>query len=762
MPQPRRPTHSPPPRPYTPSTDSMPELQSAFDSSESLNTSSSEDSSQTSSSEDVALYDTELRYPSSPSPDAAATILPPHESPLESPPISPGSLQNLPGTTPLLETSSQRPLLAHFAQAALSTAERALRSFSLSLSPSHTEESRIMRELEERVCDLERASSTTPTPRRLPDTLTRLPVDEDFEARMEASDRLAHALADHLRDPQVYRLQVDTAAINTSLLLAPLFMEKAALVPEKGYAYRTPETPPSSPTLSPTSTGSSTSSLDESLGKVALLTDEEQRVMEDIFDFLSEDGPGTPQRQELEAAETLCNMNRPSARRGHHSDLGPPAYEAVPDMFAPMQDGVEAPISPVSAILSLPLAPPVPQHEPIDSDEPTQPKWYDFQAMETSPEPTYGAPPSRRPTRNDCGIVTYNRRQFGWHDYQYGIPPWPRAQRDRSEVIGYALEFPDRLRFHHTDRRLRLEAAQRASRFQIIPHYQNKLIEDEYPDARRHPRLLEYTDPELPEFILDDLGDDASDTDSDMSLPDELAGASESSASYLRYYENVEKEHAYRTTLAPITRTPRHSPTSMSVSPMLPDSAIADGMPAPKRQKTRDTSLTRRVLCAEALNATLQHWEPHMEHLQYIRSDVAFTIQRIIEVIQWLGLAGDFRHIFFPFTESFPISTVFQIYAMERMHNPDGFFRRNPYHLNSLLHDSECNFLQACAILFRQTGDYELAYAVEELLSTSFRDDTGVPLGMTNDASWACNAPIDWDSRVIPAEAGLRDLLVFH
>ncbi|KAJ7019411.1 hypothetical protein C8F04DRAFT_1197670 [Mycena alexandri] len=66
------------------------------------------------------------------------------------------------------------------------------------------------------------------------------------------------------------------------------------------------------------------------------------------------------------------------------------------------------------------------------------------------------------------------------------------------------------------------------------------------------------------------------------------------------------------------------------------------------------------------------------------------------------------------------------MYDMERSLNLDGFFRRASYHLNSLLHDAEANFLQSCATFFRATRDYELAFILEELLSMQFRDDMGV------------------------------------
>ncbi|KAJ7648561.1 hypothetical protein B0H17DRAFT_1147972 [Mycena rosella] len=168
-------------------------------------------------------------------------------------------------------------------------------------------------------------------------------------------------------------------------------------------------------------------------------------------------------------------------------------------------------------------------------------------------------------------------------------------------------------------------------------------------------------------------------------------------------------EHAARTSLEPITRLSLYSPMMVDSTYFSAGSIGFAEQPASKRQRTEDDQpLSRRVLCAEAMMPLYKRGA------------------RLIEVIEWLGLKDEFRRIFFPFEEDFPVSTVFHFYSMERMHNPDGFFRHNPYHLDSMLHNAECNFLQGCAILFRQTKDFELAYTIEEILSTRFRDDSGI------------------------------------
>ncbi|KAJ7741562.1 hypothetical protein DFH07DRAFT_778042 [Mycena maculata] len=244
-----------------------------------------------------------------------------------------------------------------------------------------------------------------------------------------------------------------------------------------------------------------------------------------------------------------------------------------------------------------------------------------------------------------------------------------------------------------------------------------------YPEARHHLLIPHSDNWHFPDFTVDDVtGDDDSDTESNLSLPDELR-VEDIETPILRYYDNIEKEHGVQTTISPVARIPWYEP--------LPQNAASTmnvrGSTSSKRRKVEDElPLARQIMCAETFKAMVQTWEPRFPDLRGLRGDIFFTIQRFIEVIEWLELRAEFRQIFFPFDEAFEIIMVWQMFALEHEHNRDGFFRRNPYHLNALLHDAECNFLQACAILFRETKDFKLAFTIEELLGTRFRDDTSI------------------------------------
>ncbi|KAJ6529540.1 hypothetical protein DFH09DRAFT_1412076 [Mycena vulgaris] len=698
--------------------------------------SSSSEGSLSSSAEsvDIPIFDQELQYPDTPELRPVVLLRTPsiRALSLTPPPASPTALQNLPQTTPPAAPTSCHPTLGHFVQAALSTAEKALGGFKMTIRTPGAE---LFRDLENRIWELEQAASGRLASPQLQDPSTQFPFDEELDARMEASNRLAHLLAENLREPTVYRAEIDAPSIDTDLLLGfskqAVDFQKPALdtAPRLAIdlsAMRTPPTPHTSPSTSPTTPDFFSLNNDEQPENLAL-TEEEQRMMDDVFDFLSDDEGAAPGEDELAAAAPRHPVeHRPMSRRGH---------ELNPDTITTDEQLEEA------------------FHLNLD-DEGAPPR-PDYQAMDTHLDPQLGAPPSRRPAGTQCGIVTYNRRPFGWHDY-LGTPFWPRENRERDEAIGYALEFADRFvlyarhelgdalfsnlqlaRFRHTERRLRLEDACSIRPDPLTPHPDGEFPPDVYPDARRHHLIPRPGNRHLPEFIVNDFGDADSDTDSETSLPEELR-VPDITVPFLRYYARLEREHNICTTLAPISRTARYSPILIDSCFTGVGFTLTDGLQPPisslreeeehpaKRRRTDEAPLVQRVLTAEALNATLRYWHTHIGRLRSLRSDVAFAIQRFIEIIEWLGLRSHFRRIFFPFQEDFSVTTVFQMYAMERMHNPDGHFRRNPYHLNALLHDAECNFLQSCAILFRQTQDFELAYTVEELLATSFRDDSGI------------------------------------
>ncbi|KAJ7697933.1 hypothetical protein B0H16DRAFT_1706135 [Mycena metata] len=145
-----------------------------------------------------------------------------------------------------------------------------------------------------------------------------------------------------------------------------------------------------------------------------------------------------------------------------------------------------------------------------------------------------------------------------------------------------------------------------------------------------------------------------------------------------------------------------------------------------KRRKITVPPLGNQVVNAEAIKAILIDWQPYTAGLRDFRNNIFFTIQQLIEAIEYLDGRTEFQKIFFPFKEEFAVTTVRDMYDMERSLNPDGFFHWASYHLNSLLHNAEANFLQACTTFFRATQNYELAFILEEILSMQFRDNMGV------------------------------------
>ncbi|KAJ7684523.1 hypothetical protein DFH06DRAFT_1312945 [Mycena polygramma] len=334
------------------------------------------------------------------------------------------------------------------------------------------------------------------------------------------------------------------------------------------------------------------------------------------------------------------------------------------------------------------------------------------------------APPSRRPMRNECGLITYDRRRYGVVDGMMGDSIWEWGDRRRYEAIGYALEFLDHFvlysqshlndqllpnlhirSFNETEQRMRsLEADRVRDQHQRL----------EFPESYLRSSTTGYREGvhQLPACWSIWPEDGPEDSDDLMGL-------------FLRFLLTVEKEHAIHTPLSPITRSSRYIPIPASTVNDDPSSPEANAAPA-RRRKVEDSPLSRHVLRAETFKAAIISWQPQFEELRLLRGDVKHGITRLLEFIDFLDLRNSFRAIFFPFTEHFEVSTPGEMFRMEQERNPDGYFRRTSYHHNSLLHDAEVNFFQSCAILFRQEELFDLAYCIEELLTTRFQDDIGI------------------------------------
>ncbi|KAJ6511316.1 hypothetical protein C8R47DRAFT_730288 [Mycena vitilis] len=279
-------------------------------STESVNGSSSDD--------DIPLFDRELQYPMSPTIPPRLFLRSP---PLSTPPLQPFSLSppppdrdsliNLPGTTPLeRHPRSQTPkLMTRFARAAISSAETALRSFSLAVTPERSPSATgALRDLEMRIKGLERGAATPPIaslPRHGALSLARLrlPCDEDQEARRRASDQLAALLAEPLREPQIFRAEVDIPAFDTELLLGfsvglsnpKSDLSSQPIAPSGSLSShhlslsQVPRTPCVTPDLELPSASEFRVTLPQHSDAPSYehLTTEERQFMEDLFDFSS-------------------------------------------------------------------------------------------------------------------------------------------------------------------------------------------------------------------------------------------------------------------------------------------------------------------------------------------------------------------------------------------------------------------------------------------------------------------------------------------
>ncbi|KAJ7673155.1 hypothetical protein DFH06DRAFT_1319356 [Mycena polygramma] len=635
-----------------------------------------------------------LKRPSSPS---TLTHTPLLRALSLSPPLpDASSLINLPSTTPLLRPASpplSTRVLRRFTQAALTGAEHVLRNITTAVQTSPAQNlDHSYQQLDERIRDLERAllTSLTSSPPPLRDPSTRFPFDEDLDEWTTTSNQLAEILAEHLKEPRIFRAEIPPIR-GAELLLgfsqgitdddAKSYHSFSALsepytpCPSPVYSSIEPYTPCPSPTYSLPeeyiSPPSPTSLFNNPLSDPAPTT--ESPITEEEF------GPATDEEQQW--ADRIFD------------------FEFDFDSDVSTQD----------------------------SESAAARKWLGHEQMEWITEWTADksirddevswAPPTRRPMRNECGIVTYDRRRYGVVDRsEVNTTQWNWDDRRRFETIGYALEFLDHFVLF--------------SQSHLEPQLRPNLHTNSFNATEQRLRTLEAagirtqqariaTPPCSPSPSSDSRGTFYMPNDESSGFPRDPMGM------FLRFLQRVEQEYAADVQLSPITRASRYIPIPASthfhdISP--PD---AEEVPA-KRRKVEDSPLSQHVLQAETFKAAILSWQPRFPELRILRGDVKHGIFRLIEAVNFLGLRDRFRAIFFPFTECFEVFTLQEMLCMELERNPDGYFRRNSYHLNSLLHDAEANFLQSCAILFRQEEFYDLAYCIEELLATRFYDDIGI------------------------------------
>ncbi|KAJ7660946.1 hypothetical protein DFH06DRAFT_1129978 [Mycena polygramma] len=588
------------------------------------------------------------------------------------------SLINLPSTTPLLRPTSppsSTRVLRRFTQAALTGAEHVLRNITTAVqtSPARNVDHSSYQQLDERIRDLEQAllTSLTSSPPPLRDPSTRFPFDEDLDEWTTTSNQLAEILAEHLKEPRIFRAEI-TPIRGAELLLgfSQGFVDDDAKSYHSFSALTEPYTPCPSPVYSPSE-------------------------------------PYTP-----------C----PSPTSSVHTPFPSPTFSHSDDPLSVLAPRTESPI------IEEDLGPATEEEQQwadrmfdfefdFDSDVSTQDsesaaarKWLAREQMEWIAEWTADksigddevqwVPPTRRPMRNECGIVTYDRRRYGVVDAT--ATRWDWDDRRRFETIGYALEFLDHFVLFsqsHLESQLRpnlhiksFNATEQRLRTLEASGIRTQQARVGTPPRSPSPSSIATT------FYISD--------DESSGFPKDMMGQ------FLRFLQRVEQEYAAEIQLSPITRSSRYIPIPASahfhdISP--PD---AEEVPA-KRRKVEDSPLSQHVLRAETFKAAIISWQPRFPELRILRGDIKQGILRLIEAISFLGLRDRFRPIFFPFTENFEVFTIDEMLRMELERNPDGYFRRNSYHLNSLLHDAEANFLQSSAILFRQEEFYDLAYFAE-------------------------------------------------
>jgi hypothetical protein len=183
------------------------------------------------------------------------------------------------------------------------------------------------------------------------------------------------------------------------------------------------------------------------------------------------------------------------------------------------------------------------------------------------------------------------------------------------------------------------------------------------------------------------------------------------------------REHARINPLDPVTRTidPRF-PFGRRASPETSDSEEPD---AKRLKVAAPTPVADACTAAADLMRVLTH-APILADLRYMRMEVGWLLERLIAIMEMQQLEARFLKIFLPEDATYSALGTREALELERLTNPDGLFRRNFYHHNAILHDFECNFFQAAAILFRERENWAMAYSLEELLHTRFNEDLAI------------------------------------
>ncbi|KAJ7233372.1 hypothetical protein C8J57DRAFT_1532505 [Mycena rebaudengoi] len=353
---------------------------------------------------------------------------------------------------------------------------------------------------------------------------------------------------------------------------------------------------------------------------------------------------------------------------------------------------------------------------------------------------------SYRPMRTIHGRIVFGHSKGSSPDALTNIPEWPITERVIQECTGFIMEISERILtcgyFRLGDEHLApnshiagLNYTREHLTFQALaglnldtPQPLTSISDPNLstsPSMTDPPTLRSISDPNL--STLPSMTD--SPTLTAQALPDDDAHSTQNSSEFMALTESFSfqdvlfQEHAHANLLDPVTRlTVPRFPHGRCASPETSDS---EELNAKRLKLATPTPVADACTAAADLMHVLAH-APILPNLRHMRIEVEWLLERILTVLETLQMEARFLEIFFPDDSVYMPLGAREALAHERATNPDGLFQRNYYHHNAILHDVECNFLQATAILFREQENWAIAYSLEELLNVRFNEGLAI------------------------------------
>ncbi|KAJ7270988.1 hypothetical protein C8J57DRAFT_1507947 [Mycena rebaudengoi] len=346
---------------------------------------------------------------------------------------------------------------------------------------------------------------------------------------------------------------------------------------------------------------------------------------------------------------------------------------------------------------------------------------------------------SCRPIREYNGVISFGRKPGGAVDLykQRDKHPWTPVERAKSELIAYNTEWILRINSHINGRlaRFLLYNSFLANMDWTRSHYPftplPALTFDEHGLLMQPDYTALSTKPTHPSVSPASSTDSLPSLESISSDPDSSDDESDDYDFPTALYEEFVRQHP----LTSIHRDRIPDGTPITTSGLVVDSsayAIGYSIPSssnddeatPKRQKLTG-SLPDTNDETTQLESAIRRWNLYFHDLRSILVDLRRFIGRTCQVIEWGSLQERFRQILFLDPRNAPAADAFvrTFLDFDLSLYQEGNYYRTSYHSSSLLLPAEANFLQACAILFREEEAWSLAFAVEELLATCFFND---------------------------------------